>query len=204
MLPDLGFGRRLPMVLQTEGAECGLACLAMLAGYHGPPTDAATLRREQGFSLKGGLAQGSDPGRRSAGLRLPAAQARARRTGGAENALHPALGSQPFRRPAGDRPGRGGDPRSGRGGAAAEHGPGVQAFHRGGAGAHAEGRLRDHGPAAPGRVQEPARPAGGREAGARAASRPGPGARALRHGEPAVHGSGDRPCAGRRRSRPPG
>jgi ATP-binding cassette, subfamily B, bacterial CvaB/MchF/RaxB len=52
-LPDLGFGRRLPMVLQTEGAECGLACLAMLAGYHGQPTDAATLRREHGFSLKG-------------------------------------------------------------------------------------------------------------------------------------------------------
>ena len=53
VLPDLGFGRRLPMVLQTEGAECGLACLAMLAGYHGQPTDAATLRREHGFSLKG-------------------------------------------------------------------------------------------------------------------------------------------------------
>ena len=27
---DLGFGRRLPMVFQTEAAECGLACLAMV------------------------------------------------------------------------------------------------------------------------------------------------------------------------------
>jgi ATP-binding cassette subfamily B protein RaxB len=53
VLPDLGFGRRLPLVLQTEGAECGLACLAMLAGFFGHPTDAATLRREHGFSLKG-------------------------------------------------------------------------------------------------------------------------------------------------------
>ena len=29
----LGWGRRLPMVLQTEAAECGLACLAMVAGF---------------------------------------------------------------------------------------------------------------------------------------------------------------------------
>jgi ATP-binding cassette, subfamily B, bacterial CvaB/MchF/RaxB len=33
----LGWRARVPMVLQTEAAECGLACLAMLAGYHGAP-----------------------------------------------------------------------------------------------------------------------------------------------------------------------
>ncbi|EMO4460583.1 cysteine peptidase family C39 domain-containing protein, partial [Pseudomonas aeruginosa] len=29
----LRLGRRLPLVLQTEATECGLACLAMIAGY---------------------------------------------------------------------------------------------------------------------------------------------------------------------------
>jgi len=52
-LLQLGFTRRVPMVLQTEEAECGLACLAMVAGYHGQPTDIATLRRSHGLSLKG-------------------------------------------------------------------------------------------------------------------------------------------------------
>ena len=36
---NLGFGRKLPLVLQTEAAECGLACLAMVASYHGYRTD---------------------------------------------------------------------------------------------------------------------------------------------------------------------
>ena len=50
---SFGIGRKLPMVLQTEGAECGLACLAMLLGYHGVETDLATLRRRHPISLKG-------------------------------------------------------------------------------------------------------------------------------------------------------
>ncbi|MCL4696592.1 MAG: peptidase domain-containing ABC transporter [Burkholderiaceae bacterium] len=49
----LGWRRRLPMVLQTEAAECGLACLAMLAGYHGAPVDISELRRRLSVSLKG-------------------------------------------------------------------------------------------------------------------------------------------------------
>ena len=48
-----GFGRRLPLLLQTEAAECGLACIAMLAGYHGNGADMADLRRRFGLSLKG-------------------------------------------------------------------------------------------------------------------------------------------------------
>jgi ATP-binding cassette subfamily B protein RaxB len=44
---------RLPMVLQTEASECGLACVAMLLGYHGRPTDLAELRRRYGPSLRG-------------------------------------------------------------------------------------------------------------------------------------------------------
>ena len=48
-----GFGRRLPLLLQTEAAECGLACIAMLAGYHDNGADMAELRRRFGLSLKG-------------------------------------------------------------------------------------------------------------------------------------------------------
>ena len=51
---SLGFSkRRLPMLLQTEGAECGLACLAMIASYHGLRTDLPTLRQRFSLSLKG-------------------------------------------------------------------------------------------------------------------------------------------------------
>ena len=47
-------GRRwTPLVLQTEAAECGLACLAMVAGYYGYRTDLATLRGTHSISLKG-------------------------------------------------------------------------------------------------------------------------------------------------------
>ncbi|WP_428374545.1 peptidase domain-containing ABC transporter [Lichenicoccus sp.] len=48
-----GFGRRLPIVLQAEAAECGLACLAMVLGYHGRPIDLATFRQRHAVSLKG-------------------------------------------------------------------------------------------------------------------------------------------------------
>jgi ATP-binding cassette, subfamily B, bacterial CvaB/MchF/RaxB len=46
-------GRRLPNVLQAEAAECGLACLAMIASYHGHHIDLPTLRRRFTLSLKG-------------------------------------------------------------------------------------------------------------------------------------------------------
>ena len=46
---NLGWGARLPMVLQTEAAECGLACLAMVAGYHGQDSNLAELRRNARF-----------------------------------------------------------------------------------------------------------------------------------------------------------
>jgi len=55
MLHDLqfGFSRRVPVILQSEAAECGLACLAMVMGYHGHPIDIATFRRQQGLSSQG-------------------------------------------------------------------------------------------------------------------------------------------------------
>lgn len=50
----LQFSRRqLPVMLQTEAAECGLACLAMVFSFHGHRTDVGELRRRYSFSLKG-------------------------------------------------------------------------------------------------------------------------------------------------------
>src|ERR1700720_3195567 len=47
-------GRRfLPLIRQAEAAECGLACLAMVASYHGHRTDLSGLRRRYPVSLKG-------------------------------------------------------------------------------------------------------------------------------------------------------
>ena len=46
-------GRRLPMILQTEAAECGLACIAMAAAHHGLRSDLPTLRQRFPMSLKG-------------------------------------------------------------------------------------------------------------------------------------------------------
>ncbi|TCZ53395.1 peptidase domain-containing ABC transporter [Roseicella aquatilis] len=50
---DFAGRRRLPSILQTEAAECGLACLAMVASYHGHRVDLGTLRRRHPVSLKG-------------------------------------------------------------------------------------------------------------------------------------------------------
>jgi len=51
----LNFGSRahLPVMQQTEAAECGLACLAMISSYHGHRIDLNTLRRRHPVSLKG-------------------------------------------------------------------------------------------------------------------------------------------------------
>lgn len=50
---SFGFGRKLPIILQTEASECGLACLAMVSNYHGFRTDLSTLRRLFLISIKG-------------------------------------------------------------------------------------------------------------------------------------------------------
>jgi ATP-binding cassette subfamily B protein RaxB len=50
---QFGWRRSLPMLLQTEAAECGVACLAMVAGFHGHDVDLAGLRRRFSTSLKG-------------------------------------------------------------------------------------------------------------------------------------------------------
>jgi len=44
---------RLPLIRQNEIAECGFACLAMVAAFHGYSTDIASLRRKHPGSLRG-------------------------------------------------------------------------------------------------------------------------------------------------------
>jgi ATP-binding cassette subfamily B protein RaxB len=46
-------GPRLPMILQSEMAECGLACLAMVSSYHGYQCDLSGLRRRFAISNQG-------------------------------------------------------------------------------------------------------------------------------------------------------
>jgi ATP-binding cassette, subfamily B, bacterial CvaB/MchF/RaxB len=50
---DLRGRIRLPIILQTEAAECGIACLAMVASSFGHRIDIDTLRRRHPVSLKG-------------------------------------------------------------------------------------------------------------------------------------------------------
>jgi len=50
---DFSFSRRVPLILQTEAAECGHACVAMVASHHGHRIDLATLRQRHSVSLRG-------------------------------------------------------------------------------------------------------------------------------------------------------
>ncbi|MGQ5524149.1 peptidase domain-containing ABC transporter [Chitinimonas sp. PSY-7] len=52
-LLNFRFSKSLPILLQSEASECGLASLAMIANYHGHHTDLLTLRRRFTLSLKG-------------------------------------------------------------------------------------------------------------------------------------------------------
>ena len=47
------FGRRVPVILQSEAPECGIACLAMVASYYGHLTDLTAMRMRLSPSLKG-------------------------------------------------------------------------------------------------------------------------------------------------------
>lgn len=51
----LNFGRtrRLPMIHASEAAECGLACMAMVAAYHGHGVDLNGMRQRFPMSLSG-------------------------------------------------------------------------------------------------------------------------------------------------------
>lgn len=50
---NLSGARKMPLMRQAEAAECGLACVGMIAGAHGLKTDLPTLRSKFPISLKG-------------------------------------------------------------------------------------------------------------------------------------------------------
>ncbi len=52
-MQDLFRRTRLPVVLQAEASECGLACLAMVAAHHGQRRSLTELRALLSISLKG-------------------------------------------------------------------------------------------------------------------------------------------------------
>lgn len=58
MLLDFTGRGRLPIILQTEAAECGLACLGMISSYYGHRVDLNTLRRRYPVSLNGTTLRG--------------------------------------------------------------------------------------------------------------------------------------------------
>ena len=47
------FSGRVPVILQSEAPECGIACLAMVASFHGHRTDLSAMRVRLSPSLKG-------------------------------------------------------------------------------------------------------------------------------------------------------
>lgn len=53
--PNFSFWERnvIPLILQSEKAECALACLCMVAGFWGHPLDIAGMRRKFAVSTKG-------------------------------------------------------------------------------------------------------------------------------------------------------
>lgn len=48
-----GTSSNIPLVLQSESAECGLACIAMIASYYGYKTDLTSLRYSVSISSNG-------------------------------------------------------------------------------------------------------------------------------------------------------
>ncbi|HFV5692884.1 TPA: peptidase domain-containing ABC transporter [Escherichia coli] len=50
---DMRWRRRAPVIHQTETAECGLACLAMICGHFGKNIDLISLRRKFNLSARG-------------------------------------------------------------------------------------------------------------------------------------------------------
>lgn len=50
---QFGWRRPLPIMLQTQAAECGLVCVGMVASYFGHDLDLVSLRRRFSPSLKG-------------------------------------------------------------------------------------------------------------------------------------------------------
>lgn len=49
---NLNGAKRTPYIQQSEASECGLACIAMVAAFHGYETDLGSLRQRFALSLR--------------------------------------------------------------------------------------------------------------------------------------------------------
>jgi ATP-binding cassette, subfamily B, bacterial CvaB/MchF/RaxB len=47
------FSRSVPLILQSEAPECGIACVAMIASFHGLRTDLSSMRLRLSPSMRG-------------------------------------------------------------------------------------------------------------------------------------------------------
>jgi ATP-binding cassette subfamily B protein RaxB len=45
---DFTLRKKTPVILQSEAAECGIACLAMVCGFHGLEIDLFNFRHRYG------------------------------------------------------------------------------------------------------------------------------------------------------------
>lgn len=52
-LLNFSFKKKLPIYRQTEASECGIACIAMIATYHGHSISLSEIRRSTNISIKG-------------------------------------------------------------------------------------------------------------------------------------------------------
>ena len=50
---DIKLGRHTPLIQQSESAECGLACLAMICRHYGKNVDLMSLRHQFNLSARG-------------------------------------------------------------------------------------------------------------------------------------------------------
>jgi ATP-binding cassette subfamily B protein RaxB len=57
-LLNYSWSKKLPVIVQTEVAECGLASMAMIANYYGHDVDLNALRRKFSISSKGATLEG--------------------------------------------------------------------------------------------------------------------------------------------------
>jgi ATP-binding cassette, subfamily B, bacterial CvaB/MchF/RaxB len=57
-LLDFVFPHEVPVIFQSEAAECGLVCLAMVASYYGLKTDLNAIRQRNSVSLTGSTLKG--------------------------------------------------------------------------------------------------------------------------------------------------
>ena len=87
---------KLPTLHQSEAAECGLACLAMVCGYHGYKTDLTSLRRRFPVSLKGATLQNLMAIADQLGMAARPLRAELDGLGTTLTPRHPALGYEPF------------------------------------------------------------------------------------------------------------